>query len=150
MIRIWLEEFNYAGSGDGPPDVKVELGDEAHAIEVRFPLDSGEAEDVRLARLAPHLRRRVEDLERILRAWLGDARDVLDEYEDDGELVIAMRTALVNLEALALPEPINIEARPEPGIPDFARRLTALEARELAAALRFYADELDVAQGRRR
>jgi hypothetical protein len=148
MIRLWLEQMNYQGSGpDGPPGIELDLEDERTAIVVRFPLGVGEAREAEQAAAFPALSRRIVELEAAIRDHrqrVGDLSDTLDE--DDPTL---RSIANGNLWRLIEPNPNGEAARPFYASP-FERHLTADEARELAAVLPHYAKELDRAQGRRR
>lgn len=113
----------------------AELDDEGGAIVLSFPLDPHEVVDYRRAQRAPLLERRVEELERAI----GEHR-AATQRELVG--VGVPRSANGELWAHVL-DNLNGAAERESGVPDFDRKLTADEARELAAVLRHYASELE-------
>jgi hypothetical protein len=158
MIRLWLEQMNYQGSGpDGPPGVELDLDDERTAIVVRFPLGIGEAREAEHAAAFPALVRRVEELEAAIREHRANYFDtgpvsmVSVEVTDVDPAGVnhAVPQIIADLWRLIEPNPNGAAARPFYASP-FERHLTADEARELAAVLPHYAKELDRAQGRRR
>lgn len=140
-MTITVHLSGHAMNGRYRPDgieyaiAAAELVDEGADVVLSFPLDPHEVIDFHRARSAPGLERRVEELEHAI----GEHQAATQAELADTDLP---RSANGMLWAHVLKNPNNVAAR-EVGVPDFDRRLTADEARELAAVLVHYATELE-------